>query len=114
MYLKCECGNVLTDTAAPNDVEHILLSYSIMERLQDKVDNEVATHGSVDSWPEHWEESGAMEVWKCPECGRLYLNPRGETEKVVVYKLEKKGLVRLEGKQEQSRQAVRAHTVPKI
>jgi hypothetical protein len=92
MYLKCECGNVMTNVAAPNTIEHLLLSNRSQEHLQDLVDEEVSTNGQVDLWPEHWEESGAIDVWKCQVCGRLYLNARGNLEDIVVYKIEKKGL----------------------
>ncbi len=92
MYLQCLCGNVMNDIAAPNSVEHLILNYAAMERLQDLVDQECSLNGVVDLWPEHWEESGAVEMWKCPECGRLYLYPKGDPKDVQVYKLEKSGL----------------------
>ena len=92
MYLKCICGNVMTNVASPNEVEHVLLSDHAQERLQDLVDQEVSTNGKVDLWPEHWEEAGSIDVWKCQDCGRLYLNAKGKKEDVVVYKLEKKGI----------------------
>jgi hypothetical protein len=92
MYLECLCGNVMNDVAAPNAVEHLLLSYSAMERLQDLVDQEVSTNCEVNLWPEHWEAAGAVVVWKCPNCDRLYLNAKGPKENIVIYKIEKKGL----------------------
>jgi hypothetical protein len=92
MYLKCLCGNVMTNVASPNDVEHVLLSDRVQERLQDLVDQEVSTNGKVDLWPEHWEEAGSIDVWKCPDCGRLYFNATGKVEDIVVYNIEKKGL----------------------
>jgi len=92
MYLKCECGEVLTDVASPNDIEHKMLSYRAMERLQDLVDAEVVTDHEVNLWPEHWDKAGAIVVWFCPNCHRLYLNARGPTSEVIVYRFEKKGL----------------------
>jgi len=92
MYLKCDCGAVLTDVASPNDIEHLLLSYRAMERLQDLVDTEVGQEGEVQMWPEHWEQAGALVVWRCTTCGRLYLNARGPASEVVVYRFEKKGI----------------------
>jgi len=92
MYLKCSCGNVMNDIAGPNTVEHVLLSDYAQERLQDLVDKEVATNGQVDLWPEHWDEAGSIDVWKCQDCDRLYFNARGKKEDIVVYKIEKKGL----------------------
>ncbi len=92
MYLSCVCGKVMNDVAAPNKVEHLLLSYSAMERLQDLVDQEVSTTCEVRLWPEHWKESGAIDVWKCPDCGRLYLYAKEDPEKVLVYVIEEKGV----------------------
>jgi len=92
MYLQCICGNVMNDIGAPNNVEHLLLSYYAMERLQDLVDQEVSTNGQVDLWPEHWDDAGAIVVWKCLDCDRLYLNAKSKKEDVVVYKIERKGI----------------------
>jgi len=92
MYLKCECGEVLTDVAAPNDIEHLLLSYRAQERLENLADAEVRQEGEIRIWPELWEQAGAIVVWRCPNCGRLYLNARGPASDVLVYRFEKKGL----------------------
>jgi hypothetical protein len=92
MYLKCECGTVLSDVASPNDVEHLLLSYRAKERLQDLVDDEVASDGTIRMWSEHWEQSGAIDVWRCPDCVRLYFNARGAPSEIIVYRLERRGL----------------------
>lgn len=92
VILKCICGHTIDDIAAPNEVEHLLVSYRAMERLQDLVDEECGPSGSIDMWPEHWEESGAVDVWKCPICERLYVNPKGKPEDVVIYKIERIGL----------------------
>ncbi|HEY5958110.1 MAG TPA: hypothetical protein VIV60_16215 [Polyangiaceae bacterium] len=82
----------MNDTAAPNQVEHLLLSYSAMETVQDLVDIEVADDGEASSWPEHWEKSGAIVTWKCPVCARLYLNAKGDKGSVVVYRVDKIGI----------------------
>lgn len=92
MILKCVCGHTIDDIAAPNEVEHLLLDYRRMERLQDLVDAECRDNGSVDSWPEHWEEAKAIVVWKCSFCRRLYVDPEGSAEDVVVYRIERTGL----------------------
>ena len=92
MFIKCLCGQVLNDTAAPNDVEHILMSYQAMERLQDLADEEVAAEGAIHCWPEHWEVSGAIKIWKCGTCSRLYFGIGGKPEKIIIYKIEQTGL----------------------
>jgi hypothetical protein len=83
---------MLSDTAQPNDIEHLLISSRSIERLQDLVDDEVRKEGVVDMWPEHWEQSGAVEIWKCYKCHRLLLRPRESPDKIVVYSVEKIGL----------------------
>jgi hypothetical protein len=92
MIIKCVDGHTMDDIAAPNEVEHLLLDYQAKEQLQDLVDEECGSVGSVDMWPEHWKESGAVEVWKCPSCARLYVNPKGKPGDVVIYKIERIGL----------------------
>jgi hypothetical protein len=92
MNLWCICGNPMSDSGSPNDTEHLLISNRSMEQLQDLVDGEVEKDGTVDMWPEHWEQSKALEVWKCYKCQRLYLNPKGPSEQVIVYSIEKVGI----------------------
>jgi hypothetical protein len=94
MKFTCLCGNPLSNTGQPNDTEHLLLSNRGVERLQDLADAQVSAEGIIDEWPEHWEESGAIEVWKCLECNRLYVFPSNsfDFDKVVVYKVERTGI----------------------
>jgi hypothetical protein len=96
VHLKCLCGNYLSDAGHPNETEYLLVSTSSQEKLQDLVDEEVADNAIVDMWPEHWEDSGAAEIWKCCECKRLYFNVLGSIEEVIVYKIEQQGLVNAE------------------
>jgi hypothetical protein len=79
---------VLNDNAAPNDVEHLLLNYIAKEKVQDLVDDECAQNNAIDMWPEHWEDAGAIPVWKCFVCGRLYIDPFGKIDEIVVYSIE--------------------------
>ncbi len=92
MQIECACGLMLSNTGQPNDVECLLVPSRSIEKLQDLIDEEVATNGSVDMWPEHWEESGAIEVWRCRQCGRLYFNANKSRENIVVYNIEKTGI----------------------
>jgi hypothetical protein len=92
MQLECICGNVMSDIGSPNETEHFLISNRSVERLQDLVDAQVVNDGIIDEWPEHWEQSGAIEIWKCYTCKRLYFYPKGSPDDVVVYKIEKTGI----------------------
>jgi hypothetical protein len=83
---------MLDDIAAPNEVEHLLLSYRAKEKLQDLADEQCSAEGEIDMWPEHWEASGAVEAWRCFECGRLYVDPKGDPEQVVVYEIQQVGI----------------------
>ncbi len=93
MFLKCLCGNTMSDIASPNGVEGKYLDDYTQEKLQDLVDEEVRNEKVVDMWAEHWEDAGSTIVWKCPNCERLYLNAEGEPENITVYKIERKGLL---------------------
>ena len=92
MYLKCICGNLMSDGGSPNDTEHLLISNRSVEQLQDMVDSQISRDGVVDEWPEHWESSGATDVWKCEICKRLYVSPNGPPDQVAVYAIEKIGI----------------------
>lgn len=92
MYLRCLCGQFLSNSESPNVVEHFLVSDAGKERLQNAVDGELSDDGEIDMWPEHWEDAGVVDVWRCPVCERLYLNASGPADGVVVYRVEKRGL----------------------
>jgi hypothetical protein len=93
MNLKCICGNFsMSDAGHPNNVEHVLLDAYSLEKLETLVDEEVSENGQIDMWPEHLDTAGAVEIWKCLECGRLYINPSGNPEEVIVYSVERKGI----------------------
>lgn len=85
MKITCKCGFVLSDSGSPNDMEHVLVSDRQVEALQDLVDNEVEADGEIQMWPEHWEESGATEIWKCEQCDRLHvMGPDGRVSHVYM------------------------------
>jgi hypothetical protein len=92
MNFKCLCGTSLNNNACPNEIEHLLISAGSQESLQNLVDEEVEANGEVNLWPEHWEDSKSIIVWKCYECGRLYIDAEGDPEKVVVYQIEQQGI----------------------
>jgi len=88
----CLCGNGLSNAGSPNDTEHFLLSSRSIERLHDVVAVQLASGGRLDLSSDSWEKAGAIEVWKCSDCQRLYVSPNDGFEKVVVYKIEQVGV----------------------
>lgn len=82
----------MSDAGAPNDTENMLISNRSIEALQDLVDTQIERQGVVDEWPENWEKCGAVYAWKCYSCGRIYINPKGPSDKVVVYSVESVGI----------------------
>ena len=93
MNIRCLCGYHMNNAAVPNGIEHILINDYAQELLETAVDNEVRRDGKVDFWPDHWEDVGAIVVWKCPQCNRLYLNADApDSANIQVYVLEQTGL----------------------
>jgi hypothetical protein len=82
----------MSNVASPNDMECLLLSNRQVERVQDLIDEQVRRDGIIDEWPEHWEASGAIEVWRCYKCKRLYFGATDRAEDIVVYAVERIGL----------------------
>jgi hypothetical protein len=92
VFLRCPCGYTLTNVASPGAIAHKLLTDHGVERLENAVDREVAANGSIDSWPEHFEEAGAIEIWVCPKCKRLFVHAVDSPADIVVYSRESVGL----------------------
>jgi hypothetical protein len=91
MYFTSMCGYVMSNVAFPNPIAYHVLSALDRERLENFADEECAANGVIDGWPEHWEAT-TIEVWKCPQCHRVYVNPTGPPEEVVVYQHERVGM----------------------
>ena len=78
MRMLCECGETLSNTLAPNDIQ--LRVYS------DKEWDGIINMGMIDSinipHPKY-------DVWRCPKCERVYVHDRGYGKPPIkVYKLE--------------------------
>jgi hypothetical protein len=77
--MRCTCGNVMSNSGSPNDVEHYLIS----SRLVEHVDNGlVPAPSDPDDLPASPEEAASLDyqlhihaddVWKCGQCGRLHV-----------------------------------------
>jgi hypothetical protein len=92
MRFPCLCGRGLSDAGSPNLTEHYLLSSVGVERLYTVVADQFAARGRIDLSSDSWEDAGAIEVWKCSDCQRLYVSPKDGFDKVVVYKVEQVGI----------------------
>ena len=58
--IKCVCGNVLSNTLFPNEIEGMLLTSEDLEFIDSKDCIEI-------------DEIG-RDVWECDQCGRLAIN----------------------------------------
>lgn len=92
MRFPCLCGRGLSDAGSPSHTEHYLISSGGVERLYVAVATALAARGGIDLSSDSWEEAGAIEVWKCSDCQRLYVSPKDGFDKCVVYKIEQVGV----------------------
>ena len=77
--VTCRCGNVMSTTQCPNDVQ--LYVYT------DKEWDNILDSGIKDPLD---IPSPKYDVWKCPRCGRVYVYEQGCGEPVMVYVPEDK------------------------
>jgi len=76
--MNCICGEVLSNSAAPNDVQ--LRVYT--DREWDKIlDTE-----TIETWK---IPTPKYDVWRCPKCERIYIFKEGSDSAVKIYALEK-------------------------
>lgn len=85
MRLQCKCGFTMWNGETPNDIEFYVFSDKRTCEILEKSDNETIVAFDCVSMNDY-------DVWKCPECERLYVfkNVSGEEGNRVlrVYKLE--------------------------
>lgn len=77
--MNCKCGHVLSTTQVPNDI--------VLRVYTDREWDEILDCGdTIEPWkiplPEH-------EVWKCPNCNRIYVFEKGNNTPIMRYILEK-------------------------
>ncbi|MCH5267597.1 MAG: hypothetical protein J1E62_04550 [Lachnospiraceae bacterium] len=76
--MTCSCGKQLSNHEAPNDIE--LWVYT------DKEWDEMFDCESIEPWKIPMPK---YEVWRCPDCKRIYVFEDGNAAPVMVYRLEK-------------------------
>lgn len=75
--MQCRCGNILSNTACPNDVE---LQVYTDEEWDELLDCEMIVP---------WEiKAPKYDVWKCPKCKRIYVFEHGGNKVIMTYALE--------------------------
>ena len=74
---ECRCGEVLSITAVPNDVQ--LRVYTDIEWV------EIEKNDMVEMWEFPLPK---YDVWKCPKCERIYVYGKGNNSPLKVYALE--------------------------
>lgn len=75
--MTCKCGEVLSNSLAPNDVELIVFT--------DQEWDNIINLEQVD--PLGLPDPG-YDVWRCPKCERIYVFEPGNDKAIKVYKLE--------------------------
>ena len=74
--ILCKCGNRLSNSSVPNDVEYHIYSDFEWEEILRK-----------DTWNVPDLPKPKHDAWKCPECKRIYVFS-GDGKVVIVYKVE--------------------------
>ena len=92
MWKRCVCGGFMDNVGSPGGVVHTLLDAMSRERLEYLVGRVAGKCRLSTMWLELWENSGAIETWKCLDCGRLYVGVQGSSKEVLVYRLERVGM----------------------
>lgn len=76
--LKCLCGDELSNTMQPNDIEGTLLADYDIDNIESFEEDIIM---GIDVW--------GRSVWECKECGRLAINhPKRDSNTVKWYKPE--------------------------
>lgn len=76
--LQCKCGNILWDGETPNNIQFHVFSDKQMDQI---LEND--TISTVDLFTKMEE----YEVWRCPQCKRLYVFEENSKEAKYIYEL---------------------------
>jgi len=75
--IQCKCGKVLSNSEAPNDIQ--------LRVYTDKEWDSILESDLIETWkiplPTH-------DVWKCPNCERIYVFNSNSDKSVQIYALE--------------------------
>ena len=75
--MNCKCGEVLSNSMSPNDIQ--------LRLYTDKEWDSIMEKDTIETWkiplPAH-------DVWKCPNCKRIYIFEDGVDKPAKIYNLE--------------------------
>jgi len=74
---QCKCGQILSNTLSPNDVE--------LRVYTDKELDDIINMGLIDSVDIPFPE---RDVWRCSECERIYVFEDGVVKKTYILEKE--------------------------
>lgn len=77
--MTCKCGRILSTTQVPNGIE--------LRVYQDREWDAIMDIDSIEPWKIPLPE---YEVWKCPNCSRIYVFNQGNPNPIMQYILEDK------------------------
>ena len=75
--MKCICGEVLSNTLAPNDIQ--------LRVYTDKEWDDIVAKDVIEGWQ---MPLPTYDVWRCPKCKRIYVFERGNNRAIMRYALE--------------------------
>jgi len=75
--MNCKCGCILSTTQAPNDIQ--------LKVYTDKEWEKILDCDIVESWKIPLPK---YDVWKCPNCNRIYVFEEGKDIPIMKYILE--------------------------
>ena len=74
----CNCGNRLSNHEIPNDIQLIVYT--------DKEWDMITSYEEIKPW---MIPRPTYDVWRCPDCGRIYVFDDNYNGPIYIYKLEK-------------------------
>lgn len=76
--MNCKCGYILSTTQAPNDIQ--------LRVFTDKEWDRILNCETIETWKIPLPK---YDVWKCPNCNRIYVFEEGKDVPIMKYVLEK-------------------------
>ena len=77
MRMNCICGEYLSSSEAPNDIQ--------LRVYTDKEWDSILSVDTIEAWKFPLPR---YDVWRCPKCERIYVFDDGSDKAIKVYKLE--------------------------